>query len=871
MRFGLRVVGTCCHIFLVASVWLTCTCGFAAAADLSIYSDALASGWHDWSWSVTQNLDNSSPVQNGNRSISVSNTAGWGALSLNRFEGEEIDLSGYEKLRFWIHGGTTGNQQIQIVVNAANNSEPITAVANTWTQVEIPFSSLGNPATLSSLYWQDITNVPQATFYLDSISLVAGVVLPPPPPSNGPALSIDAAVGRHAISPDIYGMNFASESLATDLRVPVRRRGGNATSRYNWQNDTTNRGSDYYFENIPMDNADPASLPNGSDADRFVEQDLRTGTKSIVTIPLIGWVSKQRKESHPYDCGFKVSRYGSQDKVDPWDTDCGNGIKSGVNLTGNDPTDTSVATTSGFISGWLNHLISRYGTAANGGVAYYSLDNEPMLWNSTHRDVHPQPTSYDELRDASLLYAPLIKAADPTAKTLGPALWGWPAYFYSALDQAAGGSWWETRPDRKAHGDIPFVAWYLQQMQAYEQQHGVRILDYLDLHYYPQAEGVSLRTAGNGTTQAVRLRSTRSLWDAGYVDESWIGETVRLIPQMKEWVNANYPGTKLAITEYNWGGLEHINGALAQADVLGIFGREGVDLATLWELPSATQPGAFAFRMYRNYDGAGHAFGETSVLATSADQEKLAVYAAQRSSDGHLTAMVINKTGGDLISSVSLSNVPSTTAKVFRYSSSNLSAIEHLADLAVVGGSISTTFPANSITLLELVSENHQLDVAISGSGKGRVISSPAGIDCQSGLVTGCSASFGAASSVLLLPELLAGSNFTRWEGACSGSAGCSISMTGPKTVTAVFTANTIIGTTGYATLQEAYNAAKEGELIKLATGTKTESLVADRAVAVSIAGGYDSGFEVREAQTTLQGSITLQKGTITLDGIVLR
>ena len=90
---------------------------------------------------------------------------------------------------------------------------------------------------------------------------------------------------------------------------------------------------------------------------------------------------------------------------------------------------------------------------------------------------------------------------------------------------------------------------------------------------------------------------------------------------MQEWVDANYPGTKLAITEYNWGGLEHINGALAQADVLGIFGREGLDLATLWGPPDDTEPGAYAFRMYRNYDGTGSGFGDTSVKAASADQD----------------------------------------------------------------------------------------------------------------------------------------------------------------------------------------------------------------------------------------------------------
>src|SRR5262249_15070543 len=201
--------------------------------------------------------------------------------------------------------------------------------------------------------------------------------------------------------------------------------------------------------------------------------------------------------------------------------------------------------------------------------------------NSTHRDVQPSAEGYDDLRDRTWQYAAAVKTTDPSAKTLGPVAWGWDEYFYSALDVAAGGQWWNTRPDRMAHGDVPLIDWYLQQMLAYEQSHGRRILDYLDLHYYPQANGVSLAPAGDAATQALRLRSTRSLWDPTYVDESWIADTVRLIPRMRDWAATRYPGSKLAITEYNWGGLEHINGALAQADVLGIFGREGLDLATI--------------------------------------------------------------------------------------------------------------------------------------------------------------------------------------------------------------------------------------------------------------------------------------------------
>jgi hypothetical protein len=498
---------------------------------------------------------------------------------------------------------------------------------------------------------------------------------------------VNATADQHPISSYIYGMNFASEAIAADLRLPVRRWGGNSTSRFNWQLDVHNTGSDWYFENIPDE---PGTV------DQFVDQDRGTGAKTLLTMPLIGWTPKRHVTSHPYDCGFTSTAYPTQDSFDPWDDNCGNGEIGGVPITGNNPHDTSVEITTTFVISWINHLTSLYGTAANGGVMFYDLDNEPMLWNSTHRDVHPDPTTYDEMRSSTWAYAAAIKSADPTAKTLGPVVWGWCAYFYSAADGCSAGS------DRAAHGNLDFIEWYLQQMKNYQDAHGVRILDYVDVHYYPQATGVSLSSAGSSATQALRLRSTRSLWDSTYTDESWIGEPVYLIPRMKQWVSDNYTGTKLAITEYNWGALDHINGALTQADVLGIFGREGLDLATLWGPPDASSaPGVFAFRMYRNYDGAGSTFGETSLRAASTDQDKVAIYAAQRSGDGALTLMMINKTGQALTSTVTLTNFqPGATALVYRYSAANLAAIVHEPNQIVTAGGFTAVFPANSITLI---------------------------------------------------------------------------------------------------------------------------------------------------------------------------
>ena len=545
-------------------------------------------------------------------------------------------------------------------------------------------------------------------------------------PAAGPALSVNAASGQRAISPYIYGMNFADQTLAQELRLPVNRWGGNSTTRYNWQIDVHNTGSDYYYENIP--DGSSTTLPNGSTADEFVERNRETSSDTLLAIPLIGWTPKRRLEGHPYDCGFPKTQFASQQSFDQYDPNCGDGLTPGGQpvTTSSTAGNTSVAIGPPFVQDWMRHLIGRYGAAGQGGVRFYNLDNEPGLWNSTHRDVHPDHPSYDELRDLGQQYAAAIKAVDPNALTLGPVQDGWTRYFYASYldypDDIA-------QADRDSHEGKPFAVWYLQQMAAYEATSHTRLLDYLDLHYYPQAvndqgtsdpnddQNVRLAPAGNAQTQALRLRSVRGLWDPFYVDESWIPSTdeatpvngvgvdgaVQLIPRMRDWIARNYPGTKLAISEYNWGGLEHINGALAQADVLGIFGREGVDLATIWDAPAADQPGAFAFRMYRNYDGQGGVFGDLSVSATSADQGQLAIYAARRAVDGSLTLMIVNKTGGELTSSVGLLGFgPAATAQVYRYIPANLSAIVRQPDQAVSASGFSATFPASSITLVAI-------------------------------------------------------------------------------------------------------------------------------------------------------------------------
>src|ERR1035438_7188859 len=109
--------------------------------------------------------------------------------------------------------------------------------------------------------------------------------------------------------------------------------------------------------------------------------------------------------------GFSVKKYGAQTATDPWNPDAGNGVSAhsdpwnpdagngvsaatGKNFTGNDPHDTGVANSTTIQQGWVTHFVSTLGNAStSGGIKYYILDNEPSLWDSTQRDVHPIPTT----------------------------------------------------------------------------------------------------------------------------------------------------------------------------------------------------------------------------------------------------------------------------------------------------------------------------------------------------------------------------------------------------------------------------------------------------------------------------------------------
>jgi hypothetical protein len=511
-------------------------------------------------------------------------------------------------------------------------------------------------------------------------------------------VSIDVNADVHMISPYIYGVSKRDASSVAGLDATINRWGGNPSSRFNWTiGNAWNAGDDWEFRNLNY------GAKSGSESDRFVAGNKAEGMASIITVPALGWVARSDRNSDqsldvPANGGPATSPTGAIAGYDPAANRLRTSVQSlprkpGPFVLKPDPSSPAV-----YQDEWVNHLVAQFGSSSHGGVEFYAIDNEPMLWSQTHRDVHPARVGYDELARVFLDYSAAVKSVDRSAQVLGPESCCWTDYWYSELDR--GTDKFATHADRTAHGDAPLIPWFLRAARQHDAVTGIRSLDVLTVHYYPEASKVATDTS-NRSLDALRLRSTRSLWDPTYVDGSWINEPVMLIPRLKAWVAAEYPGTPIGITEYNMGGGNSISAGLAEADVLGIFGREGIYLATYWTAPKPRSPAWFAFRMYRDADGSHDGFGDVAIRATSSSAGTVSAFASKE--PGWVDVMLVNndlQSGHDLRISLRGKSA-SGPVRRFQYSSANASAIERLADLTP-SGTLKVAVPAASITLLRV-------------------------------------------------------------------------------------------------------------------------------------------------------------------------
>jgi hypothetical protein len=286
-----------------------------AQNDQALYTDSLVNGWQNWSW-ATVNLANTSPVHSGNASASV-NAAAWQAFYLHH---DGFDSGGFTDLVFWIHGGTTGGQLLQ--VQGLLSGTPQTAVAlgplpaNTWQKITLSLASLGvaGRSNLDGFWIQDRSGQTKPTFFVDDISLSA---VPPPAVVN---LAVNASQTLRTIDSRHFGVNAAVWDAAFDTTTTIslltemgnqalRFPGGSLSDEYHWQSNTSGNNTWQWATSFD----EFAHVATATAGQVFITVNYGSGTPAEAA----GWVSYANVTKAS---GFKYWEIGNENYGN-WETD----------------------------------------------------------------------------------------------------------------------------------------------------------------------------------------------------------------------------------------------------------------------------------------------------------------------------------------------------------------------------------------------------------------------------------------------------------------------------------------------------------------------------------------------------------------------
>jgi hypothetical protein len=536
---------------------------------------------------------------------------------------------------------------------------------------------------------------------------------------------VDLGAAGAAVSPYIYGVSHGDAETLHEMGVPMRRMGGNLSSVYDWKTGFVSAGADWFFENRKA-----LETPHPQENWWVVMQreNKKYGMKSFFTLPS-EWVAKDGTSS-----GFPKSMYPDCDDFAPDRPDACNGKLKQKNKEGKQlelrcsaerPTQNGKHVGAEYNVDLLKYCIkdAGFGRADQGGIDVVSIDNEPMLYRQTHRDMWCKGFTADAFWDHTKKYAELIRQADPSVKIAAPALWGWTAYSYSSGDQdyqeEHGLSWdkAELLPDFKKYG--PFAKDFMRRCAEYKAKTGRNLIDIFVFHGYPMTPQLDYGNQAafahpSPELQEFRVRDVRKFWDVTYRDpETWMGKekwangNIAYIPLMRRWMKEAGWDVPLAIGEYDHagpeGGLE-ISGAVAQAETLAAFARTQLAYGMYWADPRKNGPLYFAFKMFRNPDGKRTAVGDHFIVGDVSDADSVGVYVFKDATRKVASFIITNKrakTGAKLALDLGVA-VPAQKAARYEYSGANLKAIGELPPLELSGKTLNVSIAPMSILRVDV-------------------------------------------------------------------------------------------------------------------------------------------------------------------------
>lgn len=601
---------------------------------------------------------------------------------------------------------TPGNTQVALTWNATTGATSYHVKRSTTSGG--PFNS-----TLASPTGTNYTDaaVINGTAYYYVVSAVnatgesansAQVSATPTAPTVNVTITIDPTKTK-PISPWIYGINFYSGVTGAPPQLTFDRAGGNRWTAYNWETNASNAGSDYLYEND--DYLSSSTVP--AEAVRsFIAGDQSNNLASLITVQLQGLVAGDEagpvSVSNPPD----LSRF--KQVVEQKST------VSSAPFTLTPPATDNYVFMDEFV--WaLDQKFSGMNVFGTNPThpTFVSLDNEPELWNSTHLEVQgPNPATSNDYIAKTITLTEALKNQFPNMIVFGPVHYGFQGIYN-----------WQGELNATPNGANWFPDKYLTAISAASATYGKPLVDVYDFHWYAEeydSSGTrSLNLTGTTLTDAqvqLIVQSPRNLWDPTFTDSTnsnpWIYEElgnspINILGRLQSKINAEFPGMKISLTEYESGGWNHIAGTIAQADNLGIFGSQGVFAANFWP-PNGTYSYALAgFRAFRDFDGAGANFGDTSLQSTSSNVQNVVVYASSDSmTQGRYVFVAINRStmqqaiaieGQSLSGTAELYQMTAVTAQ-------GQSTVEpvSIGSVPVSGSTLTLTLPALSVTTIEV-------------------------------------------------------------------------------------------------------------------------------------------------------------------------
>jgi len=505
------------------------------------------------------------------------------------------------------------------------------------------------------------------------------------------------------ISPYIYGINFYSGITGAPPLLTFDRAGGNRWTAYNWETNASNAGSDYRYNN---DNYLSSSTVPAEAVRAFIAADQSKGVASLVTFQLEGLVSAD--ESGPVSVVNPPDLTRFKTVVDKKST------VSNVPFTSTPPTTDANVYMDEFV--WaLDQKFLGMGIFDTSPThpTFISLDNEPELWNSTHLEVEGSTAvTSDSYISKTINLAKALKDQFPNVVIFGPVHYGFQGLYN-----------WQGELSATPSGTNWFPDKYLQALKTASTTYGKPLVDVYDFHWYVEeydSGGTRILDLTSATLSDAQVQlivqSPRALWDPTFTDTGnsnpWIyqelGSTpINLLGRLETKINAENPGMKISITEYENGGWNHIAGTIAQADNLGIFGSQGLFAASFWP-PNGTYSYALAgFRAYRGFDGANASFGDTSLEASSSDVQNVVAYASTDSTTpGRTVFVAINRSTSAQVTAINGATL-SGTAHLYQITAASAQGQNPVAPVAIgtmaaSGSSLTITLPALSVTTIDV-------------------------------------------------------------------------------------------------------------------------------------------------------------------------